>query len=170
MGILFCPQKYCTIGWDPVIWSSIRKAGDLGWIEQIAPSDAAAGLVNPFWNKQDGSCTPGVWQNISSSWIGLFGRWIRFGTRLFRHRSGGRINSFGKRFSFSAVLLSNVFAEIDEFEWILTSEIPLASFVREHLFTGLLSSMCWASFAEVGTQNELIENIHVWHHIPKILC
>ena len=83
---------------------------------------------------------------------------------------GGRINSFGKRFSFSAVLLSNVFAEIDEFEWILTSEIPQASFLREYLFTGLLSSMCWASFAEVGTQDELIENIHVWHHIPKILC
>ena len=144
MGILFCPPKYRTNGLDPVMWSSSRLAGYLRWIQQIAPSDAAAGflwigesvLEQARWFLHAG----GVWQHFSSSWIGLFGRWIRFGTRWFRHRSGGTINSLGKRFSFSAVLLSNVFAEIDEFEWILTSEMPLESIFSER------TPFYWTSF------------------------
>ena len=45
MGILFCPPKYRTNGLDPVMWSSSRLAGYLRWIQQVAPSDAAAGFL-----------------------------------------------------------------------------------------------------------------------------
>ena len=163
MGILFCPQKYCTIGWDPVLWSSRRKAGDLSWIQQIAPSDAAAGflwigesvLEQARWFLHAGGVTKylfkldwSVW-SVNPFWNKMIPAQVRFQQCCF--------------LTFLRKLVS-----LNE-SWHRKCH-SRASLLREHLFTGLLSSMCWASFAEVGTQDELIENIHVWHHIPKILC
>ena len=108
--------------------------------------------------------------------IGVNGPLNPSGNKMIPTQVGGQsmlwcVNASEKRFSLLGSIACQRFVEIGEFGWILTSEMPLTSFLNgwwEDTFyrVPLIHVADWASFAEVGIRVEgltIVFTMYLWY-------